>query len=202
MKITDIGFKHMLSIGALKPSSQSGIYHLYSWEGINYYCGSKDLKPFFNQNGIYIQLNTEQEHLLLNSKEPLQIENSIKKILQFYESALFMEYSKEKHYFKTKTFDGLLVNLRHLILDSQVPSPFRIVKQTKTIFHGFYAPLSPLNELFLSLGLNTNKLWITAAPVFKNNEFIGILVGLSVNQKYGLDTLEVFKNYTTKFKAA
>ncbi len=202
MKITDAGFKHILSIGTLKASSQSGIYYLYSWEGVSYYCGPKNLEVSFNQNGVYIQLNAKQQLLLPNSKKPLQIENAIKKIIQFYESALFMEYSREEHSFKTQVFDGLLINLKHLVIDSKVPSPFRIIEQTRTIFHGFYAPLSPLNELFLSLGLNTNKLWITGAPVVKGDEFTGILVGLSVDQKYGLDILELFKDCTTTLKVA
>lgn len=202
MRITDTGFKHIISLGRLKESSQTGIYLLYSWEGVDYYCGSKASEKVFNQSGVFIELSLDQLELLPKKKEIKTGGCQLEEILKYYESSMFLEYFEDEAIFKTQSSDGVLINLRHLTISSDVPSPFRIVEQTKTPFHGFYSPLAPLNDLLSDLGVNTQNLWITATPVIRDNVFKGVLVGMSSSKEYGLDSLEMMNTCVSNFKAA
>ncbi|MGH1468728.1 MAG: hypothetical protein ACRBBP_07600 [Bdellovibrionales bacterium] len=205
MKITDAGFKHILSLGAFKESSQVGVYILYSWEGITYYCGLKASESTFKQEGPFIELSLDQLNSIPSKKTTSEDsigDSQLEVILKYYESALFLEFSKEEALFKAKASEGLLVNLRHLAISSEKPSPFRIVEQTRKPFHGYYSPLGPLKDLLSDLGVNTQNLWMTAVPVIKEKGFKGILIGLSHNKDYGLDSLDIVNKCVKSYKVA
>lgn len=194
----------MLSLGLVKESSQEGIYTLYKWESVQYFCGPPSAKLILGQEGVYVDLSPDQLKMIptLATNAPVTTNNpsTLSKILDFYESALYLTYSAEEDTFKATTCDGLLTNLFHLTLDASEPSPFRIVHQTKKPFHGIYAPLGSLKEAFSNLNVNADELWITAVPVMEDNDFKGVLVGISREQEYGLDSLKTFESSACDIK--
>ncbi len=196
MNISDDGLKHMLSLGFLKESPQEGIFTLYRWNSVEYFCGSSADKAKFNQNGVYIELSPEQLLSLLQKKQPSSQKKlerpELSKILELYETALYLSFSENDNTFKVTSCDGLLTNLFHSEFKADEPSPFRVVKKTNKPFHGVYSPKGSLSKTLNELNVSTENLWITATPVTNNNKLKGILVGISRDQEYGLDSLKVF----------
>ena len=66
--------------------------------------------------------------------------------------------------------------------------------ENKKPFHGLYAAMAPFKDKLISLGVNTENLWITAVPIIKNNELDGVLMGLSQDVEYGVDVIDFFND--------
>jgi hypothetical protein len=205
MKITDTGLKHILSLGLSKPTETAGVYYLYHWKDIDYYCGPESLKGAFDKSqGVYITLTTDQLSLL-NNKPPkeksliVEAAGGLSKILDLYETALLLELDEESGVFSTVQCSGLYDVLRHFKLSPDAPSPIKIVSQTHLPFHGFIAKEGAMQKLFEDLGVKTDHLWMTLYPVVFDGLVENIIVGITEKQEYGTDSLQKFKELSESF---
>lgn len=194
MKITDQGFKQMLSLGQISESTTQGVYFLYIWDDLKYYCGPAGAFEKSDLEGIYIKLSSEQLQLLpkkTQSKES-SVHTPLTKVLEFFETAVMLKLSDDRKTLVASQVLGNHTTLEHLTMDVDEKSPLRVIKESKKPFHGVYAPLAPFKDKLTDLGVNTHDLWITAVPIIKNDIVEGILMGLSQDVDYGLDVIDFF----------
>jgi len=202
MKITDQGFEQMLSLGLLSESTSDGVYLLYVWDDVKYFCGPNGAFESSDLEGVYIELSAKQLQFL-PKKAPLDDSgdsNPILKVLEFFETAVVFKVSDDKKLFKAVQVMGNHVTLEHLNMNTNENSPLRILKESKKPFHGVYAPMEPFKSKLTSLGVNTHNLWITAVPIIKDNVFEGVLMGLSQDVDYGLDIIDFFYDCANEVK--
>jgi len=201
MKISDKGLNQILSLGLLKPTESPGVYYLYSWKSVNYYCGLGASKNNLNKPGLFISLTEGQFKLLPLSSLKKSNNPQLIKISEYFGTAVFFKFDKKDKTLMVGDYCGQNSRVTALKIDLKKPSPFTIAKETKKDFHGFFSSISPSQETLKKAFNKTEKLWISASPVFQNDEFIGVVAGFTEDKEYGLDVLDLFKDFNPEAAA-
>lgn len=198
MKITDKGLERILSLGLLKATESAGVFYLYTWESVDYYCGLKVSKECLKVSGVYISLTEAQFNRLPVSHNKASNNPKIKKIAEYFETVVYLKFDEQTKTLKTSEYSGPKSKVTLLQIDMEGPSPFTITKETGKDFHGFFSPTSPCTESLQKASFKTEKLWISASPIFENDKFAGVIAGFSTEKEYGLDVLEVLRTFSPK----
>ena len=93
MKITDKGLERILSLGLMKPTSSAGVYFLYSWKSVNYYCGLAEHEQNLKEPGIYIRLTEQQFEGLPIPDLKASNDPKIKQLCEYFQTVAFLKYN-------------------------------------------------------------------------------------------------------------
>jgi len=106
MKITDKGLEQILSLGLMRPTKTPGIYYLYSWKSVDYYCGLALSKTNLKKDGLFISLTESQLKSL-----PLQVTKAsdnpaLLEISKYFQTCVHLEFDAEANCLNAKGFSG------------------------------------------------------------------------------------------------
>jgi hypothetical protein len=198
MKITDKGLERILSLGLMKSTESSGVYFLYSWKSVDYYCGLPSAKNHFSFSGVFVSLTEDQFDSLPIKENKSSNDPKLKQLCEYFQTVAFLKFDAKTESLRVKDYSGHNTKASFLEINMSDASPFTIAKETAKEFHGFVNPSPKCRDSLEKAYFKTDKLWITAVPIFKANVFVGVLAGFSQDKEYGLDVLKFFKNYQLK----
>jgi hypothetical protein len=226
MKISDEGLKEIISLGQVKKTSTPGLYFLYEWDGVSYIAVPNMNVNISNEfkDHVKVLLNPEQfqiidtaiqptvgveraetdskaepqESPLILSNSPFSTKN-FESTTSYYETTLLLALTPDKKSFVFKESYGTNPLVKNFKCTLDKASPLKIVFDTKKPFHGPYSPIENFNECLEIINVNHKNLWITAYPLFENNEIKGAVLSFSHNTELSTSVLESFEESKVQY---
>ena len=223
MKISDEGLKEILSLGQVKKTSTLGLYFLYEWDGVSYIAVPNmnvTISSEFKDN-VKVLLSPEQFQIIENAiqptvgveskaetqtyESPLILSNSpfatksFESTTSYFETTLLLSLTPDKKSFVFKESYGTNPLTKNFKCFLNKPSPLKVVFDTKKPFHGLYSPIANFNECLEIINVDYKNLWITAYPLFENNEIKGAVMSFSHNTELPTSILESFEESKVQY---
>ncbi len=223
MKISDEGLKEILSLGQVKKTSTLGLYFLYEWDGVSYIAVPNmnvTISSEFKDN-VKVLLSPEQFQIIENAiqptvgveskaetqtyESPLILSNSpfatknFESTTSYFETTLLLSLTPDKKSFVFKESYGTNPLTKNFKCSLSKPSPLKVVFDTKKPFHGLYSPIENFNECLEIINVDYKNLWITAYPLFENNEIKGAVMSFSHNTELPTSILESFEESKVQY---